>query len=74
VVEVTVVVDLIPYDERGREIIGELEAGTQEPPVKVRHHGPREYYVQAEDVGNAGFDAILDRIDPDWRKHLGRTT
>ena len=69
----TTVVDLIPYDARGREIIGELEAGTQETPVEIRHLGTREYYVRAEDLRTAGFDAMLDRIDPDWRDHLGRT-
>jgi hypothetical protein len=69
----TAVVDLIPYDDRGREIIEELEAGTQETPVEIRHHGPREYYVRAENLGLAGFDALLDHIDPSWREHLGRT-
>jgi hypothetical protein len=69
----TTVVDLIPYDDRGREILEELEAGSQETAVEIRHYGSREYYVRAEDVGLAGFDAMLDRIDPSWREHLGRT-
>jgi hypothetical protein len=69
----TTVVDLIPYDDRGREILEKLEAGSQETAVEVRHYGRREYYVRAEDVGLAGFDAMLDRIDPSWREHLGRT-
>jgi hypothetical protein len=69
----TAVVDLIPYDDRGREIIKELSAGTQETPVEIRHYGSREYYARAEDLGLAGFDAMLDRIDPSWREHLGRT-
>ena len=68
----TVVVDLIPYDDRGHEIIEELE-GIQEPPVEIRHYGHREYYARAENLGLAGFDAMLDRIDPSWREHLGRT-
>jgi hypothetical protein len=68
----TAVVDLIPYDDRGREIIEELE-GIQEPPVEIRHYGHREYYARAENLGLAGFDAMLDRIDPSWREHLGRT-
>jgi hypothetical protein len=68
----TAVIDLIPYDDRGRQIIEEL-AGTQETPVEIRHYGSREYYVRAENLGLAGFDAMLDRIDPRWREHLGRT-
>ena len=68
----TVVVDLIPYDDRGHEIMEELE-GIQEPPVEIRHYGHREYYARAENLELAGFDAMLDRIDPTWREHLGRT-
>jgi hypothetical protein len=67
------VVDLIPYDERGLEIIEELETGAPDTPVEIRHYGLREYYVRAENLGLAGFDAMLDRIDPSWREHLGRT-
>jgi hypothetical protein len=69
----TAVVDLIPYDDRGHEILDELAAGTQETPVEIRHYGRREYYVRAENLGLGGFDAMLDRIDPSWREHLGRT-
>jgi hypothetical protein len=69
----TAVVDLIPYDDRGHAIIEELEADVQETPIEIRHYGPREYYVRAENLGLAGFDAMLDRIDPSWREHLGRT-
>ena len=46
------VVNLIPYDDRGREIIGELEESPQE--VEIRHYGPREYYLRAENVGGPG--------------------
>jgi hypothetical protein len=69
----TTVVDLIPYDDRGREIIEKLSAGTQKTPVEIRHYGRREYYVRAESLGPAAFDAMLDHIDPSWREHLGRT-
>ena len=66
------VVNLIPYDDRGREIIGELEESPQR--VEIRHSGPREYYLRAENVGWAGFVMMLDRIDSDWRKHLGQAS
>jgi hypothetical protein len=57
------VVLLIPYDDRGREIIEELEQGTREHPVEVRMHGPRECSLRIEDLGTVGFDQMLDRID-----------
>jgi len=70
----TVVVQLIPYDDRGREIIEKLEEeGTQEQRVEIRKYGTREYNLRARNLGMVGFDAMLNRIDPDWREHLGRT-
>jgi hypothetical protein len=68
------VVQLIPYDDRGREIIEKLEEeGTQEQRVEIRKYGIREYNLRARNLGMVGFDAMLNRIDPDWREHLGRT-
>jgi hypothetical protein len=68
------VVQLIPYDDRGREIIEKLEEeGTQEPRLEIRKYGTREYNLRARNLGMVGFDAMLNRIDPDWREHLGRT-
>ena len=69
-----VVVQLIQYDDRGREIIERLEEeGTQEQRVEVRKHGSGEYNLRARNLGMVGFDAMLNRIDSDWREHLGRT-
>ena len=69
-----VVVQLIPYHDRGREIIERLEEeGTQEQRVEIRKYGIREYNLRARNLGMVGFDAMLNRIDPDWREHLGRT-
>jgi hypothetical protein len=64
---------LIPYDERGREIVHELGQGTEEHPIEVRRHAPLEYNLWIKDVDIVGFEAMLDRIDPGWRDHLGRT-
>jgi hypothetical protein len=68
------VVNLIPYDDRGHEIISELEDSPQEEPIKIRHYGPLEYYVRAESVRLRRLDTMLDRIDPEWRDHLGRAS
>jgi len=47
--------------------------GTQEQRVEIRKYGIREYNLRARNLGMVGFDAMLNRIDPDWREHLGRT-
>jgi hypothetical protein len=68
------VVQLTALDDRGREIIAELEERTQERPREILEDGTREYYLSAHQVGPDGFDPMLDRIDSDWRDHLTRTT
>jgi hypothetical protein len=66
------VIELVPDDERGTELLDELERRTQELPYKTNTRtGARTYSLQSADTD--GFDAILDRIDPDWREHLSRT-
>jgi hypothetical protein len=64
---------LIPYDDRGREIIDELGRGTEKHPIDVRRHAPLECTLRVKGVDIGGFEAMLDRIDPGWRDHLGRT-
>jgi hypothetical protein len=70
----TAVVQLTALDDRGREIIAELEERTQERPREISKDGTREYYLSAHLVGVDGFDSMLDRIDSEWRDHLTRTT
>ena len=74
-----VVIRLFPRDERGREIIDELEEKTE---VRPRHpgssarlsRGGRLYDLPAEDVSVEVFDAMLTGIDSDWREHVTRTS
>jgi hypothetical protein len=68
------VIRLVPLDERGREIIDELEENTGEQPTEIQDDGGRLYHLQGEGAGGEGFDAILSRIDSDWREHLNRTS
>jgi hypothetical protein len=68
------VIRLVPVDERGREIIDELEQKTGEQPTEIQGDGGRLYHLQGEDVGGAGFDAMLSRIDSDWPEHVTRTS
>ncbi|HEX6586343.1 MAG TPA: hypothetical protein VF052_06295 [Solirubrobacterales bacterium] len=68
------VIRLVPLDDRGREIIDELEGKTDEQPSEIQSDGGRLYHLQGEDVGVAEFEAILNRIDSDWREHVTRTS
>lgn len=68
------VIRLVPLDERGREIIDELEEKTGEQPTEIQADGGRLYHVQGEDASGEGFDAMLSRIDSDWREHVTRTS
>ena len=60
---------LHPDDDRGREILDELEKRTELEPDRV-DGGTRRYYLPAEDAEITSLDAELDKIDSDWRNHL----
>lgn len=68
------VIRLVPLDERGREIIDELEEETAEQPTEIQDDGGRLYHVQGEDASGEGFDAMLNRLDSDWQEHVNRTS
>jgi hypothetical protein len=68
------VIRLVPLDERGREIIDELEENTRKQPSEIQADGGRLYHLEGEDVSGEGFDVILSRIDSDWRDHVTRTS
>jgi hypothetical protein len=68
------VIRLVPLDERGRQIIDELEEKTGEQPTEVQEEGGRLYHLEGEGVGGEGFDATLSRIDSDWQEHVTRTS
>jgi hypothetical protein len=62
---------LRPNDDRGREILGELEEQTEMKPMElVDDDNTRCYYLSATDADDDGFDLMLDQIDSDWRSHL----
>ena len=65
---------MVPLDERGREIIDQLEEKTGERPTEVQGDGGRLYHLEGEAVGGEGFDATLSRIDSDWQEHVTRTS
>jgi hypothetical protein len=59
-------------DERGAEILDELEQKTEVRPY-LASPTERRYNLDADHVTTSGFDAMLDRIADDWRDHLDRT-
>ncbi|MGZ5356756.1 MAG: hypothetical protein ACXWZW_11150, partial [Solirubrobacterales bacterium] len=68
------VIRLVPLDERGREIIDELEEETGEQPTEIQDDGGHLYHLHGEDAAGEAFDAMLSRIDSDWREHVARTS
>jgi hypothetical protein len=58
-------------DERGREILDQIEAQTGERPYLMSRF-KRHYNLDTEDFRLDGFDATLDALAPDWREHLSR--
>jgi hypothetical protein len=62
-----------PKDDRGREILDELEKRTKLQP-EVLSDGTRRYYVSATDADVDALDPMLERIDPNWRDHITSAT
>ena len=60
----------VPLSEHGRGLLDELERRTGVTPYVTDGQGARTYWLSSVDVGAAGFDSMLNRIDPDWRQHL----
>jgi hypothetical protein len=62
---------LRPNDDRGREILDELEEQTEMKPMElVDDDNTRCYYLSAKDADDDGFDLVLDKIDGQWREHV----
>ena len=53
------VIRLVPFDERGREILDEFEGKTGEQPIEVQGDGGRLYHVEGASVSGEEFDAKL---------------
>lgn len=68
------VIRLVPLDERGRQIIEELEEKARERPTEIQEDGGRLYHVEGTDVSGEELDAMLSGIDSDWQEHVTRTS
>jgi hypothetical protein len=65
----TAVIALRPEDDRGKEILDELERKTDAKP-QVIDDGTRRYSITAEHSDVDALDRMLDTIDPGWRNHI----
>ena len=61
---------LTPSDERGTEILDELEAKSVPPFRWNLSTGVRSYWENAQGAPQDGYRAALDRLAPGWREHL----
>ena len=64
--------DADSVDERGTEILDELEADSVPPFRWSLDTGARSYWINAQGAPQDGYLAALDRLAPDWREHLAR--
>jgi hypothetical protein len=63
-------VELTPLTKRGGELLHELEGMTGLLPVKTKDaSGAKTYYLEGW-ASVDGFHAVLDRIEPNWVRHL----
>ena len=64
----------IAHDDRGRELLYQLEAETGALPLRTDDRtGERAYALDSTSPGTEEFDAVLNRLDPDWNQHLSRS-
>ena len=61
---------LTPRDDRGREILDQLEASSTPPFRTSERTGERSYWINADTAPADGYEAALDRLASDWREHL----
>jgi hypothetical protein len=61
----------VPRDDRGKEILDELEEKTQVLGAPSDHApDAREYHLMADAADVHAFEPMLDGIAPDWPDHL----
>lgn len=65
---------LVPLDERGQQIIDELEEKAGEQPTEIQEDGGRLYHLEGAGVSGEEFDAMLSDIDSEWQVHVTRTS
>jgi hypothetical protein len=68
------VIELHPLDDRGEEIIDQVEKRTGHRPTELHPpDGTHVYILEADDSGPDAFDQVLRVIDENWREHVSRT-
>jgi hypothetical protein len=64
------IVELTPLTHRGQELLGDLEAKTGLLPFKTSDVSGRKRYYLEGSANVDGFQAALDRLEPNWVAHL----
>lgn len=69
------IVVYVPHDERGEEILDELERRTEHRST-ASDYAPnaRQYWVTGAEAHVHAFEPMLDGIDPDWAEHVTSPT
>ncbi|MGH2965757.1 MAG: hypothetical protein ACRDMH_10310 [Solirubrobacterales bacterium] len=68
------VIELHPLDDRGKEIIDQVENRTGHQPTELHPpDGTHVYILEADASGPDAFDQVLSVIDEKWRAHVSRT-
>ena len=63
-------IEIRPLDAKGTDLLNRLETERQISPKSRLPNGTRVYDVEVGDQGVAGLVPDLDKLDPNWRKHL----
>jgi hypothetical protein len=69
-IPVAAIVELTPLTHRGRELLDELEHRTGLLPFKTSDMSGAKTYFLPGSANVDGFQAALDRIEPNWVTHL----
>ena len=69
----TAVINLAPLDNRGREILDELQRQL-DVAAEDLHDGARKFTLREPPETVNALDGPLDRIAPDWREHVENVT
>ena len=64
------VVELTPLTLRGGNLLDQLEIKTGLAPFKTSHPSGAKTYYLAGAANVDRFEAALDRIEPNWVRHL----
>ena len=63
-------IEIRPLDSKGRDLLDRLQAQLGISPESRLPNGTRVYWEEVGNKGPTAFVPDLDKLDPNWRKHL----